>query len=71
MHTDTKVNKANLTNTAMGSVVICEDPDLLIEEQPEAYKDVECVVEDMEEKGICKGVVVLRPVVTYKVRKER
>ncbi|KAJ7109460.1 release factor H-coupled R [Mycena epipterygia] len=71
LHTDTKINKANLTNTAMGSVVICEDPDLLIEEQPEAYKDVECVVEDMEEKGICKGVVVLRPVVTYKVRKER
>jgi release factor H-coupled RctB family protein len=43
----------------------------LIEEQPEAYKDVACVVEDMEDKGVCEGVLILRPVVTYKVRKER
>jgi len=71
LHTGAKINKANLTQTDLGSVVICEDPDLLIEEQPEAYKDVACVVEDMEDKGICKGVVILRPVVTYKVRKER
>ncbi|KAJ6502469.1 release factor H-coupled R [Mycena sanguinolenta] len=66
-----KISKADLTHTGLGSVVICEDANLLIEEQPEAYKDVACVVEDMEEKGICRGVVVLRPVVTYKVRKER
>ncbi|KAJ7774493.1 release factor H-coupled R [Mycena maculata] len=71
LHTGSKINKASLTNTDLGSVVICEDPDLLIEEQPEAYKDVACVVEDMEDNGICKGVVVLRPVVTYKVRRER
>jgi release factor H-coupled RctB family protein len=48
--------------------VVCTDPDLLIEERPEAYKDVGCVVDDMEQIGICKGVVVLRPFVTYKVR---
>ncbi|KAJ7430715.1 release factor H-coupled R [Mycena galericulata] len=71
LHTGAKINKASLTNTDMGSVVICEDPALLIEEQPGAYKEVACVVDDMEDKGLCKGVVVLRPVVTYKVRKER
>ncbi|KAJ6572917.1 release factor H-coupled R [Mycena sp. CBHHK59/15] len=71
LRTGTKINKANLTTTDLGSVVVCEDPDLLIEEQPEAYKDVACVVDDMEEGGFCKGVVVLRPIVTYKVRKER
>ncbi|KAJ7285756.1 release factor H-coupled R [Mycena rebaudengoi] len=71
LHTGTKINKANLINTDLGSVVICEDPDLLVEEQPEAYKDVACVVEDMEDMGICTAVAVLRPVVTYKVRKER
>ncbi|KAK7020546.1 tRNA-splicing ligase RtcB [Favolaschia claudopus] len=68
LHTGAKINKANLIQTDLGSVVICEDPDLLIEEQPEAYKDVGCVVEDMEEQGICMGVIILRPVVTYKVR---
>nr|GAT53241.1 release factor H-coupled R [Mycena chlorophos] len=70
MHTGTKTNKASLTQTALGSVVVCEDPALLIEEQPDAYKDVECVVEDMVDAGICTPVAVLRPLVTYKVRKE-
>jgi len=69
LHTGAKINKANLTQTELGSVVICEDPDLLIEEQPGAYKDVACVVEDMEDIQICKAVVILRPVVTYKVRR--
>lgn len=68
MHTGTKIAKATLTTTSLGSEVICTDPDLLLEERPEAYKDVACVVEDMEGQGICKGVVVFRPVVTYKVR---
>ena len=62
-----KLSKASLTTTSLGSTVICTDPDLLLEERPEAYKDVACVVDDME--TICKGVVVLRPFVTYKVSK--
>jgi hypothetical protein len=65
---DSKTSKSSLTKTSLGSEVICTDPDLLLEERPEAYKDVGCVVDDMEEKQICRGVVVLRPVVTYKVR---
>jgi release factor H-coupled RctB family protein len=60
--------KSNLTKTSLGSEVICTDPDLLLEERPEAYKDVGCVVDDMEGKQICRGIVVLRPVVTYKIR---
>ncbi|KAF8965258.1 tRNA-splicing ligase [Flammula alnicola] len=67
MHTGAKINKSTLTTTSLGSEVICMDPDLLIEERPEAYKDVQCVVEDMENQNVCKGVVVLRPVVTYKM----
>jgi release factor H-coupled RctB family protein len=63
-----ETSKSSLTTTALGSGVVCTDVDLLVEERPEAYKDVGCVVDDMEDKGICKGVVVLRPVVTYKVR---
>ncbi|KAJ7685264.1 release factor H-coupled R [Mycena polygramma] len=69
LHMGAKIDKASLTQTELGSVVICEDPDLLIEEQPDAYKDIQCVVEDMQDAGICRGVVVLRPVVSYKVRK--
>ena len=68
LHKGSKLSKSSLTTTALGSEVVCTDVDLLVEERPEAYKDVGCVVDDMEDKGICKGVVVLRPVVTYKVR---
>lgn len=68
LHTGTKPNKSTLTTTSLGSEVVCLDSDLLIEERPEAYKDVQCVVEDMEAENVCKGVVVLRPIVTYKVR---
>jgi release factor H-coupled RctB family protein len=57
-----------LTTTSLGSEVVCTDSDLLVEEMPEAYKDVGCVVDDMEDNGICRGIVVLRPVVTYKIR---
>ncbi|KJA27100.1 hypothetical protein HYPSUDRAFT_84006 [Hypholoma sublateritium FD-334 SS-4] len=68
LHTGTKPSKSTLTTTSLGSEVVCLDSDLLIEERPEAYKDVQCVVEDMEAENACKGVVVLRPIVTYKVR---
>lgn len=66
-----KFNKSALTTTALGSEVVCLDSDLLIEERPEAYKNVQCVVEDMEADNICQGVVVFRPIVTYKVREGR
>ncbi|KDQ60982.1 hypothetical protein JAAARDRAFT_191106 [Jaapia argillacea MUCL 33604] len=71
LHTFPKLPKSDLTTTSLGSEVICDNPDLLLEERPEAYKDVQCVVDDMEEQGACSGVAILRPVVTYKVRERR
>ncbi|QRW12807.1 tRNA-splicing ligase RtcB [Ceratobasidium sp. AG-Ba] len=56
------------TTTSLGSEVVCTDPALMKEERPEAYKSVEAVVKDLEARGVAKGVAVLRPVVTYKVR---
>ncbi|KAJ7581248.1 release factor H-coupled R [Mycena floridula] len=68
LHSGSKqISKASLTTTKLGSEVICSNNDLLLEERPEAYKDVACVVDDMTEHGICQGIVILRPVVTYKV----
>ncbi|KAG8808529.1 hypothetical protein FRC17_003904 [Serendipita sp. 399] len=60
-----------LTTTSMGSYVVCTDPDLLVQERPEAYKSVQAVVDDMEEFGIAEGVAVLRPFVTFKTGAER
>lgn len=58
----------DLENTLLGSVVVCSDKTLLYEEAPEAYKASEDVVEDLVERGLCKVLAVLRPLVTYKVR---
>ncbi|KAJ3039929.1 hypothetical protein HK097_002691 [Rhizophlyctis rosea] len=59
---------STLRKTDLGSTVICDDKQLLYEEHPDAYKDVDVVVRDLEELGVCRVVAVLRPVVTYKMR---
>jgi len=45
----------NLTTTSLSSHVICTDPQLLIEERPEAYKSIQ---DDVEEKRTAEGVCV-------------
>jgi release factor H-coupled RctB family protein len=55
--------------TALGSRVICEDRELLYEEAPEAYKDIDGVIAALLEAGLCRVIAVLRPVITYKTRR--
>lgn len=57
-----------LTENQFGGVVVCEDLDLLCEETPEAYKDVDLIVQDLVDLDIVKIVAVLKPLVTYKMR---
>ena len=56
----------DLKRTALGSYVICEDKDLLFEEAPQAYKDIDRVVNDLVEAGHITIVAVMRPVITFK-----
>lgn len=58
-----------LTRTDLGSHVICEDKDLLYEEAPQAYKNITVVIEDLVREGLAEVIAVLRPLVTYKVRR--
>lgn len=60
----------DLVTTDLGSVVICEDKDLLFEEAPEAYKKIERVVADLVENGACEIVATTRPLLTYKTRRD-
>lgn len=60
---------ADLVQTALGSRVICEDRELLYEEAPEAYKDIDGVIAALLEAGLCRVIAVLRPVITYKTRR--
>jgi release factor H-coupled RctB family protein len=61
-------NAIDLTTTALGSRVVCEDKALLYEERPEAYKDAACVVADLVAADLCIVIALLRPVLTYKMR---
>jgi len=57
--------------TRLGGRVICEDRDLLYEEAPEAYKNIEDVIADLAAAGLASVIATLRPLLTYKTRKER
>ena len=60
-----------LTHTELGGRVICEDRDLLYEEAPQAYKDIDGIVRCLRDLGRIKVVASLRPVITYKTRSAR
>jgi release factor H-coupled RctB family protein len=57
---------AELRRTALGSIVICGDRQLLFEEAPSAYKRIEQVVADLVDHGLATPVASTVPVITYK-----
>jgi len=59
---------SSFTTTELGSKVICEDKELLYEEAPSAYKEIELIIEDLKIFNLIKVVAVFRPLITYKVR---
>ena len=46
--------------------MLCADKDLLYEESPDAYKDIDRVIGDLTGLGLARVVATLRPVLTYK-----
>lgn len=59
----------DLTRTELGSHVICEDKALLYEEAPQAYKNITIVIDDLVKAGLAEVIAILKPLVTYKVRR--
>ena len=60
-----------LAQTGFGGRVICEERDLLYEEAPAAYKNIEAVVQDLVDAGLVSIIATFRPLLTYKTRKLR
>jgi len=58
-----------LVQTPLGGRVVCEERDLLYEEAPAAYKDIEAVIGDLVAAGLVSVIATLRPLLTYKTRK--
>jgi release factor H-coupled RctB family protein len=59
----------DLLRTELGSLVICEDKELLYEEAPQAYKNITVVIDDLVRQGLMDVLGIFRPLVTYKVRR--
>jgi release factor H-coupled RctB family protein len=60
-----------LVQTPLGGRVICEERELLYEEAPAAYKNIEAVVADLVDAGLVSVIATFRPLLTYKTRKVR
>ncbi len=58
----------SLRKTKLGSYVICESRDLLYEEAPQAYKDIDAIIGDMVSFGLIRVIASFSPLLTYKVR---
>ena len=56
----------DLKRTSLGGWIVCEDKDLLYEEAPQAYKDIDVVVRDLVEAGLATIIATFAPVITYK-----
>lgn len=61
---------AQLSRTAMGGRVICNDRALIYEEAPQAYKNVDSVLDCLVGAGLVRVVARNKPVLTYKTRGE-
>jgi len=57
-----------LTQTPLGGRVICERRELLYEEAPAAYKNIEDVVQDLADARLVSVIATFRPLLTYKTR---
>jgi len=61
-----RYSKNDLKRTALGTRVICSDHKLLYEEAPQAYKNIDIVIEDLVEARLATVIATFKPILTYK-----
>ena len=61
-----KYDRDSIRHTRLGSRTVCHDTELLYQEAPEAYKNIEHVIAALLEHELCTVVATLRPLITYK-----
>jgi release factor H-coupled RctB family protein len=61
-----RYSKSDLERTEIGSRVLCKDKKLIYEEAPQAYKNIDIVIDDLVEAGLATVVATFRPILTYK-----
>jgi len=66
-----RFGKEQLVQTSLGSRVICGERELLYEEAPAAYKNIEAVIQDLVDAGLVSVIATFRPLLTYKTRADQ
>lgn len=66
-----RFGRDQLLQTPLGGRVICGQRELLYEEAPAAYKNIEDVVRDLVDAGLISVIASFRPLLTYKTRAPR
>ncbi len=66
-----RFGKDQLVQTSLGSRVICGERDVLYEEAPAAYKNIEAVIEELVDAALVSVVATFRPLLTYKTRADQ
>lgn len=61
-----KYTKDSIRTTRLKSRVVCDEPRLLFEEAPEAYKNIDTVIQTLIDWGLAKVVATFKPLLTYK-----
>lgn len=61
-----KYTLESLHRTKIGSRVLCKDKKLLYEEAPQAYKNIDIVINDLVQAGLATVIATFKPILTYK-----
>lgn len=63
---ENKYTKETIKYTKFKGRVICNDKNLLYEEAPEAYKNIDTVIQSLVDFGLVNVIATLKPILTYK-----
>ena len=61
-----KYDRDSIRQTNLKSKVVCHDTDLLFQESPEAYKNIENIIDSLSDYGLIEVIATLKPLITYK-----
>lgn len=61
-----KYNNKTIRETALKSRVVCHDTNLLFQEAPEAYKNIENIIKILIDYDLIKVIATLKPLLTFK-----
>lgn len=61
-----RYRRKQLKKSSLGGMVICDDTKLLYEEHPDAYKDIEPVIDSLVQAKLAERVLSIEPLITVK-----